>query len=175
MNKQIVLVNYNLKDYNVISNMVMEHGISCNSIDGSLDIKFNQAFKQEKNIFKDSKDKFILFNELDNDQITDIYKKIKELVKDEIILVKLMDNNSQMKLAELLIEVSKEDELMRRYYHLETLFKAINIIDPSIFDEADRLKIMSAYSVYKNDTYQLEDINNSIKMMEELIKSKSDL
>jgi ribosomal silencing factor RsfS len=173
MNKQIVLVNYSLNDYNTISNMAKIESINCRCIEGDLDIKFNQAFKQEKNSFNDLKDKYILFNQLDNDQITDIYKKIKELVKDEFILVKLMDNNSQMKLGELLIEVSLEDELMRRYYHLETLFKAINIIDPSVFDQSERLKITSAYSVYKNDTYQLENINNSIKMMEELIKSKS--
>mgnify|MGYP001046823581 CR=1 FL=1 len=172
MSKQIVLVNFNEEAYLKVEEIVTKDNIQSNSISGDLDIIFKDAFKQSENTFDEQKDKYILFNEFDNEEITSLYKEITKFITDSFILVKLMDNNSQLQLQELLTEVSKEDELMRRYYHLETLFKAINIIDPVLFDEADKLKIMSAYSVYKNDTYELEEINESIKMMEELIKDK---
>ena len=171
MTKKIVMVNFSHDDYGSVSDLVTSDGIKCISIDGDSEIIFRDAFTQA-NAYNEKDDKYILFSDFDNEEITALYNGVRKLFDHDFILVKLMENNAEMQLRELLAEVSREDLLMKRYYYLEKLFKAINIMEPALFDEADRKKIMYAYSIYKNETFELDGINEAVGMMEELIRSK---
>ena len=132
---------------------------------------FKEVFEVEKNSFiQGDGNKYLLFDGLDNDKMAALYEEIAAIINDKIIVVKLLPSNQNWLVSDLLKEVTEEDQIMRRYYQLESLLKKINSLELTNVSKDAKTKIMSAYQVYKKDDYNLEEINQAITDLNQVLK-----